>query len=162
MGKATMLHPDYPVVEGRVQMTREWSVELPQRFNRRIDDGSLVLWRPGLTIWTNIWQLGIETREAQRAWVKSQCIEGPADVPVTDLEVEDRSGALRSSCRVDERSDDGRRPALYCFAVDGQSRVEMAVYFDDEADLAEARSICASLAVEPVKGPGAEDELHRE
>lgn len=54
--KVTMsLHPDYPVVTGNYQMTDEWSVVLPEKFNRRIEDANLVLWRPGLTFWIMIW-----------------------------------------------------------------------------------------------------------
>jgi hypothetical protein len=49
------LHPDYPIVTGNYQMTDEWSVVLPEEFNRRIEDGSLVLWRPALTFWITIW-----------------------------------------------------------------------------------------------------------
>ncbi len=51
----TELNPDFPVVVGHYQLTQGWHVELPQPFNRRIDDGSLVLWMPELTFWINIW-----------------------------------------------------------------------------------------------------------
>jgi hypothetical protein len=36
-------------------MTPGWRVDLREQFNRRIDDGSLVLWRPELTFWINVW-----------------------------------------------------------------------------------------------------------
>lgn len=49
------LHPDYPVVSGDYQLTETWSVSLPLKFNRRIEDGSLILWRPGLTIYFTAW-----------------------------------------------------------------------------------------------------------
>jgi hypothetical protein len=49
------LHPDYPIVTGTYQMTDEWAVALPNKFNRRIEDGSLVLWRPALTFWITVW-----------------------------------------------------------------------------------------------------------
>lgn len=42
-----MLHPEFPVVVGRYQMTPDWAVTLPRPFNRRTEDGSLVFWRPG-------------------------------------------------------------------------------------------------------------------
>lgn len=40
------LHPDFPVVEGLYRLTRDWELELPEKFNRRIEDGNMVLWRP--------------------------------------------------------------------------------------------------------------------
>jgi hypothetical protein len=52
---STELHPDFPVVTGDYAMTKGWSIVLPDAFNRRIEDGSLVLWRPELTFWINVW-----------------------------------------------------------------------------------------------------------
>lgn len=49
------LHPDFPVVTGDFSMPNGWSLTLPVEFNRRIEDGSLVLWMPGLTFWINVW-----------------------------------------------------------------------------------------------------------
>jgi hypothetical protein len=49
------LHPDFPVVSGDHVLTREWTLTLPGEFNRRIEEGSLVLWQPELTFWINIW-----------------------------------------------------------------------------------------------------------
>ena len=37
------------------QITKEWSIHLPGKFSRRIEDESLVLWRPGFTIWIDVW-----------------------------------------------------------------------------------------------------------
>jgi hypothetical protein len=50
-----MLHPDFPVVEGRYQITSDWAVTLPQQFNRRIEEDSMVCWRPSVTVWTVVW-----------------------------------------------------------------------------------------------------------
>ena len=52
---STDLHPDFPVVTGDYVMTKGWRLALPEDFNRRIEDGSLVLWRPELTFWINVW-----------------------------------------------------------------------------------------------------------
>ena len=35
------LQPEYPVVDGTYQMTKEWSIKLSEPHNRRIEDGSL-------------------------------------------------------------------------------------------------------------------------
>ena len=52
---STELHPDFPVVSGDYVLTKGWRVALPGEFNRRIEDGSLVLWQPELTFWINVW-----------------------------------------------------------------------------------------------------------
>ena len=52
---STEMHPDFPVVTGDYVMTAGWRVNLRDDFNRRIEDGSLVLWRPELTFWINVW-----------------------------------------------------------------------------------------------------------
>ena len=51
----TDMHPDFPVVTGDYAMTKGWHIALPEEFNRRIDEGSLVLWRTELTFWINVW-----------------------------------------------------------------------------------------------------------
>jgi hypothetical protein len=50
------LHPDYPTIEGRYPLTSDWELDLPQKFNRRIEDGNMVLWRPGLTLRISVWE----------------------------------------------------------------------------------------------------------
>lgn len=49
------LNPDFPVVTGAFPLTKSWHVHLPEQFNRRVDDGSLVLWGPDLTFWVTVW-----------------------------------------------------------------------------------------------------------
>ena len=72
------LHPDFPVAEDNYQMTDEWSLTLPLPFNRRFEEGSLVIWRPRLTFWINVWgndnRVGLTpkcrdvVRTARRCW----------------------------------------------------------------------------------------------
>ena len=50
-----MLNPDFPVVDGHYQMTSEWSLNLDQPHNRRIEEQQLVIWRPGVTLWISVW-----------------------------------------------------------------------------------------------------------
>ena len=60
------LHPGFPVVEGRYHLTKVWTILLPGRFNRRLEEGSLVLWRPGMTIWLDIWSNDGQETKADR------------------------------------------------------------------------------------------------
>jgi hypothetical protein len=141
------LHPEYPVVEGVYQMTDHWSVTLDQKHNRRIEDGSLVLWRPGFTIWTTVWNgKEGETPEQRLKSLK----EGISD-KATEVKEEKHGAVLGLSYRLDEESEDKRQPAFYGFAVGPAGHVQMSIYFDDEKDAATAREIFKSLT--PVK-PG--------
>ena len=141
-GDSMSLSPDYPVVQGRYQMTGEWSVDLPSKFNRRFEEGSLVFWRPGFTIWTNIYgsdnSLGAEER--------LQGIRDDSSPNSFDELTEFDSNIARYSYRLSEDGSDGRLPAFYCFAVADSGYVMMAIYFDRVDDIDDALKIWRSIS----------------
>ena len=49
------LNPDFPVVSGDCALTQGWRASLPEQCNRRIENDSLVLWMPDLTLWFSVW-----------------------------------------------------------------------------------------------------------
>lgn len=135
------LHPDFPIVEGRCQITKEWVVDLPGQFNRRIEDESLVIWRPGFTIWMTVWNNDHdETREQRLNWIQAHS-NPDAHSPVTEKD----GDLIRYAYRLEEESGDKRQPAFYCFAIGMRGHVQMAIYFDREDDLATAKPIWRSL-----------------
>lgn len=136
-----MLHPDFPIVEGRYQMTREWSVQLPGQFNRRFEEGELVIWKPGFTIWTAVWgNDNDESVEERIKWLKEDMSSDAFDVQYNH----DRT--LRRMCyRLTENRDGQTIHALYAFAVGDSGHVQMGIYLDDEMDLEDAKSIWLSL-----------------
>jgi hypothetical protein len=142
------LHPKYPVIEGNYRMTEDWAVTLDQKYNRRIEDGSLVIWRPGFTIWTNVWN----AKEGETPEQNLQLLKKDISAKATDMKEEKEGTILKLSYRLDEASEDKRRPAFYGFAVGPTGHVQISIYFDDEKDLATARQIFKSLKpVEPRK-----------
>jgi hypothetical protein len=145
--ETVQLHPEFPIVEGRYQMTKEWTVDLPSKFNRRFEESDLVIWRPGFTIWTTVWNNDkSESPEERMAWIKEDSSPDAFD-PV----VETSNGILFYSYRLKEDSDDDRLPAFYCYAIGHFSHVQMAIYFDSPADLSIAQSIWRSLSEAPEK-----------
>lgn len=62
-----------------------------------------------------------------------------------DLRVEQDRGLTRFSYRLNEDRDGTAVFALYLFAIADIGHVQMAIYFDDENELEEARSIGKSL-----------------
>jgi hypothetical protein len=136
-----MLHPDFPVVEGRYLITSEWAVKLPQQFNQRFEDDALVLWRPGITAWIVVWNNDNHKTQPQRLeWLRSDISPDAFDVEsVPDGDV------TRFSYRLNERRDDETVYALYGFVIGDNSHVQIAIYFDNEADLKTARVIITGL-----------------
>ena len=137
-----MLHPDYPVVSGPYRLTTDWSVDLPSEVNRRVEDGSMVLWRPGLTAWISIW--GNDHDRSPREQIEWLREDVSPDATEVDVRI-DRTPALLSY-RVDETRPEGVVLGCYGFAASSDGYVQIAIYLDDEGDLAEASSIIESLS----------------
>jgi hypothetical protein len=139
--KAATLLPDYPVVDGHYAMTREWAIQLPLAFNRRFEDGSLVLWRPGITAWIQVWgndhgepiEVRMQAQKARRA---------PA---AFDERAFTANGVGYQFYRLQESADDGRVAAAYAFAFSDAGHVQMGLYFDREDELPIAESMWKGL-----------------
>jgi hypothetical protein len=148
-----MLHADFPVVEGNYKLTEQWSLTLPGKFNRRIEDGDLVLWSPDLTIWIAIWN----NDHAQSQESRLESIKKAMSVNAYQISASSSTGILRFSYRLheniseEEPSDDEDETvaAFYCFAIGERGQVELAIYLDKEADLKQAQAILQSLTETP-------------
>lgn len=144
------LHPDYPVNSGVTALSPQWSVTLPTPMNRRLDDGSLVLWRPGLTVWLSLWNLRSGEGPAD-------CIERlSAQAPPQRFDV--RRWRHREiqfvAYRVPEPDGPAAVPPLYGFAAAPAGYLQAAVYFDAEGLLTEAGTILASAQSPARAGEG--------
>jgi hypothetical protein len=132
----------FPTVEGVYAMTKSWSIELPPgAFKRRIEDGSLVVWRPGVTAWINVWNNDRDETIDERA----ESILRDRSPAAYDLLDETSDDGRRFAYRLREDADDARVPALYAFAVGRAGHVQMAVYFDAETDAELARTMWRGL-----------------
>lgn len=134
--------PGFPVVEGDHQLTATWSIHLPERFARRVEDGQLVLWRPGLTIWLTAW--GNDHRESQ-----ARRLAGLKQSASPERFAEDESQArnlTRYSYRLRDESPDGPVESLYGFVLNADGHLQLAIYFDDPNDEAEAHQLVKSVA----------------
>lgn len=122
-------------------MTADWAVTLSQPFNRRTEDGSQVFWRPGITVWTVVWNNDkAQSQQERLEWLRGETSPDAFDAQsITDGDV------IRYSYRLTERREEGVVHALYGFAIGVNGHVQIAIYFDDETDLETARAICESL-----------------
>ena len=131
------LHPDFPVVHEEYQLTDRWSMVLPCRFNRRIEEGALVLWRPGFTIYVNL-------------------LNNDQGKSVDDLVTHFKSAMSPDAQQVEDRMHDGVRQLSYRLQEDAvhgfygfkfvpDGVLHLTNYFDNEEDEQLAREIFTSV-----------------
>lgn len=133
--------PGFPLVEGRYSLDAKWSLHLPEQFARRVEDGSLVLWRPGLTIWLTAWANDRDkSQDVRLAWVKE------AASPQRFAESESEAGGLtRYSYRLRDENEDGPVESVYGYIFSDDGHLQLAVYFDDQDDEVTALRIVDSV-----------------
>lgn len=147
--KKPVLRADYPVVDGCYAMTEDWSIQLPLPFNRRFEEGSLVLWRPGVTAWIMAW--GNDHGESVDARMRAQkARRAPA---AFDERAFTADGVGYQFYRLQEQADDDRVAAAYAFAFSDAGHVQMAIYFDREDDLPVAESLWKGLQAIKARRP---------
>jgi hypothetical protein len=129
--------PGIPLVEGEYPLTASWSIRLPGQFARRIEEGALVLWRPGLTIWLTAWNNDHGEFQADRvARIKKSAS------PERFAEQEAVAGGVtRFSYRLRDDSDDGPVESVYGFVIGDDGHLQLAIYFDDPLDELVAREL---------------------
>lgn len=131
-------------------MTQEWRVELPDEYAERYETGEhgteLVLWRPGITCWTSIYdQKEGETPAETLAWRKSKASKDAVQV----FEFTDKP-PLRFAYLLHETQEDAPpRWGLYTFTFGEGGHVMMSIYFDREEDLEPAKAIWLSITDKP-------------
>jgi hypothetical protein len=131
-----VLHPDFPVVTGDYQLTENWRLVLPDRFNRRFEDDSLVLWRPQLTFWAIAWNNDHdETMDARLAAILA------AASPHRHAEQVERTPSLVRLTYELPEEDHSRTPSEYtaisAYVIGSIGQLQLSAYFDSP----EARSV---------------------
>lgn len=140
-GGQKVLHPDFPVVEGKYQMTPEWFITLGQAHNRRVDEGSLVLWRPGLTIWVNVWgNDNNESIEERLKWITAESSPNAFEINSAT-----KGNVHAYSYRLNETENSKVTYSYNGYILVNDSHVQVSVYFDLESEASEAKSIIKSV-----------------
>jgi hypothetical protein len=134
-------HPEFPVVTGDHQLNSTWCVSLPLKFNRRIEDGSLVLWRPGITLYFNDWG----NDRSQPIDIRLEQLK--ADISPDGFELQDQY--TESIQRFSYRLVEGSVHALYGFVIDKDGHLQVAIFFDNKSDIDLVRSMFVSITQNP-------------
>jgi type II secretory pathway pseudopilin PulG len=136
-----ILNPDFPVVEGKYQMTEEWSITLPGKFNRRVEDGGLVVWRPGFTIRVS----ALNSDQNQSTEDRLARLREGISSDAFDVGEVTEENVLRLRYGLNEKSEDRRIAACYGFVVGVNGHINLGIYFDDEGDAEQAKQIWLSV-----------------
>jgi hypothetical protein len=137
------LNPGMPALEERYQLTSEWSVTLPGRFNRRLEQDRIVFAQPGFAVALRIW--GNERRESRT--VRLARLRGAIPAAAFDIEETSDPRALRIGYRLREAA--GGVAAFHGIVVGDSGHIEAAMQFDTEAELRAAQQILRSLNETP-------------
>ena len=125
---------------GAFQLTEDWRIHLPQPCCVRLENGSLVVWRTGLTLWISAFSNASDTRQTMLADVATD-----APSTVQNYEISEEATLTRFRYEAEEH-DPNRTPSKYTclmshtFSDDG-NRLMMGIYCDTAAALDLARSI---------------------
>ncbi|MGH1421861.1 MAG: hypothetical protein ACRBEQ_08585 [Hyphomonas sp.] len=138
------LHPDFPIIEGNVRLTDRWALTLPRQFNRRMEEGNLVIWHPGLTVWLSAWGTEDGLSIAERvADAKANAAKS-----ATDWTEETEGDVTRLSYSLTETREEGQTVySLNAFAYTADGQVLAAFYTDDPAQILTAKEIAKSVRV---------------
>lgn len=134
--------PGFPVVEGEYILTDTWSIRLTERFARRVEDGCLILWRPGLTLRMVAWNNDHGETQAKRlSWIKESASPGRyAEQEFTTHDM------IHYSYRLCDESKNGPVETLSAYFLSQDGHLQMAVYFDDPRDEDTARQLVESVS----------------
>lgn len=125
------------------QISDDWWIGIDETYRTRVDDGSLVIWRPERTIWINIWNDHEGPTRRERLDRRIADRHASAD----DLYRTEDGGVLRFGYLLGEPEEGGgERLGLYSYTVAASSTVQMACYFDLKDDLAWATAVSKSLS----------------
>jgi hypothetical protein len=136
------LNPKFLVVEGKYPMTKEWSISLPGKFNRRFEDKSLVIWRPGITAWIVIWN----NDKKESAQERCKAIHKNIDSEAFALDERMDGAILRFAYRLTEKREAGVVHALYSFAFFPRPDMSKWLYTLTRSDLDTAKAMWQGLS----------------
>jgi hypothetical protein len=139
-----VLHPDFPTIEGECDISKEWSLTLPARFNRRLEDGDLVIWRPRLTFWIAIWGDEEGSTPASRA----VAILESASPERTNEQLRVEGPYAYLTYELLENDQERSPPSYTCvsgYVLTSSDEVQISAYCDTAADRSMAHAVIASM-----------------
>ena len=126
-----------PVDKGIVQIGKNWSFEVSSRMVRRIEDNSLVIWKPGFTIWLNIFT----PKNISKTERLDTILKAKSDMS-QDLQQEDSENMSKIRYQLNEDGQD----SINIFGFTATSQIHMSIYYDNDDCLGEIDMIWNTLS----------------
>lgn len=117
-------------------ITAHWSFTLSNLFARRLEDnGDLVLTMRGRTIMIAVWNMEDQTEDEIYAYHKGLAKNRkPDDAPVIETFDMSNDHLKRVGYRIQESDGVDVYQGIYAFVIKGTQVIQLAFYYDDEAD----------------------------
>ena len=129
-----------PADPGPIDINKSWSFNVSSRMLKRFDKGSVVVWRPGFTIWSNCYDAnGWKIKDRV-----NKIIETASPDKMDFLEVA-KNNVHKVRYRLQEVIDEKEQNAICIFALTEDQEIHMVIYFDHAEALSEIDEIWESL-----------------
>lgn len=130
----------------RYQLSTDWSIEVPEDYQRRKEDDHLIFWRKGATILTTIFAYsGEKNRQILLANLKARAEAEKLEV-ITDLDGDiERFGYFK----IEDIHPGHKRLALHAFTTAPYGCLQTSFYLDDPDELKEHLQIWQTVTYQP-------------
>lgn len=133
-----------------IQITDEWIIDLPEDYQRRVEDEKLIFWKTGVTVIAAAYRLPDETGKLELLNKIQQKI--PQDALETLVSTKGKIAGLGYTL-IQKLENDVERLALYTFTVSDTSCLQVAFYMDYPDDLPWAKSAWETIIYHPKANP---------
>jgi hypothetical protein len=137
-------------IHGQYKLDKEWTLTLPTEFKTRIEDGDLVIWKPGLTFWITIWG---NAQSRSVAYRLKNIKEESAPKKANEI-MNESNGQVLYSYELIERDEERlikEYLAIYAYKISDSGHVQITAYVDSNKDKNMAYEVIKSLKGIPKK-----------
>jgi hypothetical protein len=128
------------------QITKEWIINLPEDFEKRVEDEKMIFWKTGVTVVVAAFRLPEKTDKIN---LLNQ-IQGrmPEDTLETLVSTKGEVVGLGYT-HIHAKADGKKRLSLYTFTCSDTACLQTAFYLDDPDDLSWAKSVWKNIIYHP-------------
>jgi len=128
------------------QITKEWLINLPEDFERRVEDDKIIFWKTGITVIIAVFRIPQETGKIVLLNQIREKIPGNTLETLVSTKGEIVGlGYTQISKELSEKN----RLSLYTFTASDTSCLQTAFYLDDPDDLSWAKTVWESIVYLP-------------
>jgi hypothetical protein len=132
-----------PVEKGNINITNEWSFDVSTRMVKRIDKGSLVVWRPGFTLWIDAYKP--EDKDINARERKLLDIISPERINFESIR-QDQLQKIRYE--LTEESGEYIQKSAYISGLTESQEIHITIYYDDPKSISEIDEIWNTITCE--------------